>query len=151
MHNKQLPKHPVKQHADETTMDLTTQADVSSDRINDPIYNSAIMACVGIGLVASVIRVRYGWTYEEAGILLNLAFWGGYGMVCFYLGPIILIALARDWSYASAIKKLKLVDADPMVFSTESRVVRVLWQRLVDSARAGLLHRTTSSRLSLRH
>lgn len=50
-------------------------------------------------------RTHYGWSYEQAGMLLNLAaFWSGYGLfvvvVVVVLGSIALQAVVRDRRYA---------------------------------------------------
>lgn len=89
------------------------QRRVTEYRPLNPWYSTAICLCVSIAGVAQLIRGYYSWSYEEAGILLNLAFWGGDGLVCFYLAPIVLLGLFRRLRYARDIKELKKANAVP--------------------------------------
>lgn len=76
-------------------------------------YNKALILCAGIGGLASLLRGYYGWSYEEAGILLNVAFWGGYGLVALVLGPIVLLAFLRDMRQGRDLQELKEANAMP--------------------------------------
>lgn len=76
-------------------------------------YNNALMFSVAIGGLASLIRGYYGWSYEEAGILLNVAFWGGYGLAALVLGPIVLLAFLREIRQGRDLKELKKANAIP--------------------------------------
>jgi len=89
------------------------QRRVTEYRPLHPHYNKALILCAALGGSASIIRGYYGWSYEEAGPLLNLAFWGGYGLVVFVLGPISLGSMLRDWRYARDMQELEKANAVP--------------------------------------
>lgn len=55
-----------------------------------PFYTYTPWLFVGIGTAASMIRYHNGWSYEEAGIWVNLGFWGGYLLSIIIQVPIIV-------------------------------------------------------------
>lgn len=91
---------------------------VMEHRQLNPNYQNALILSAAIGGLASLIRGYYGWSYEEAGILLNLAFWGGYGLAVFILGPIVLLAWLKDWRRARDMSELEKANAVPDGFES---------------------------------
>lgn len=56
-----------------------------------PFYLYAPLLCTAVGGTCSILRYYNGWSYEEAGIWINLGFWGG------YIAGAVVAALVAVW------------------------------------------------------
>ena len=86
-----------------STMDQATddrlaqlQRQIRSWRPLHPLYLYSPILCIAMGGVCSILRYYNGWSYEEAGILINLGFWGG------YMGGAVLSVLVAMWGRRNA-------------------------------------------------
>ena len=73
----------------------------------NPYILHALYVCACIGGSSSIVRGYLGVSYEEAGIVLNLGFWGGYLLVCLVFGPLVVRATYKDWRFDRDVQKLE--------------------------------------------
>lgn len=75
-----LPQYSPLSAMDQTTDDrlVDLQRQIRSWRPLHPVYSYISLLFLAVGAICSYIRYHNGWSYEEAGVWINLGFWGGY-------------------------------------------------------------------------
>nr|POE51867.1 hypothetical protein CFP56_26074 [Quercus suber] len=77
-----------------------------------PAYVCVALLCISIGGFSSMVIYRNGWTYEEAGIWINLGFWGGNLIGVIVLMPVLVWGLINDWTFDKDIQGLEKLRAE---------------------------------------
>jgi hypothetical protein len=78
-------------HSPENARLLQLQHELKTYKLYRPAYFYAAPPFIIVGSTCSIIRYHKGWSWEEAGLWLNLGFWTGYLiyialMACFVVG-----------------------------------------------------------------
>jgi hypothetical protein len=84
------------------------QAQIRNHKPVPQFYNYACQLFNAIGSIAQIYRYYKDWSWEEAPLWLNLAFWGGYLAVIFVFGPIIAWGIIKNWRMGKVLKEFEM-------------------------------------------
>ena len=94
---------------DQTTDDrlVQLQHQIKNWQPLHPAYSYAPVFCITIGGLCSIIRYYNGWSYEEAGLWINLGFWGGYIMGAVLSVPVTLWSRRNGREFDNVVREFE--------------------------------------------